>query len=263
MDHTQAIIAAAAATGAIGLWLMLPRGTAPGRMLGLLLGLVSLGLFGSLLWRLSGWSSDALFWVLAAVTLISAGAAVTFRSPVYCAVWFALSLLGTAGLFLFQGAQFLAVATIVVYAGAILVTFLFVLMLAQASGRAFYDRISWEPLLASATGAVLVGVLTMAFVGSALDKAPVKPIAELTQNILSDEHVAHLGAELFSRYLIPVEVAGTLLLVALVGAVAMVGHQRASESMKYEVRSTKQDGLRSFSREPQASAARGKEPTHG
>jgi len=67
------------------------------------------------------------------------------------------------------------VATIVVYAGAILVTFLFVLMLAQSSGRAYYDRVSWEPLLASATGAVLVGVLTMAIVGSSLQDAPVKP----------------------------------------------------------------------------------------
>ena len=55
-----------------------------------------------------------------------------------------MSLLGTAGLFLFQGAQFLGVATIVVYAGAILVTFLFVLMLAQPEGHAFYDRVSWE-----------------------------------------------------------------------------------------------------------------------
>ena len=62
----------------------------------------------------------------------------------------ALSLLGTAGLFLFQGAQFLAVATIVVYAGAILVTFLFVLMLAQPEGQASYDRVSWEALLSAA-----------------------------------------------------------------------------------------------------------------
>ena len=62
-------------------------------------------------------------------------ATVTFRNPVYCAIWFGLSLLGTAGLFLFHGAQFLAVATVVVYAGAILVTFLFVLMLAQPEGK--------------------------------------------------------------------------------------------------------------------------------
>ena len=76
-------------------------------------------------------------------------ATVTFRNPVYCAIWFGLSLLGTAGLFLFHGAQFLAVATVVVYAGAILVTFLFVLMLAQPEGQASYDRVSWEALMSA------------------------------------------------------------------------------------------------------------------
>ena len=48
------------------------------------------------------------FFILAGVTVVAAGAAVTFRNPVYCAIWFGLSLLGTAGLFLFQGAQFWA-----------------------------------------------------------------------------------------------------------------------------------------------------------
>jgi NADH-quinone oxidoreductase subunit J len=75
-------------------------------------------------------------------------------------------LLGTAGLFLYQGAQFLSVATVVVYAGAILVTFLFVLMLAQPEGQAYYDRVSWEALLSAATGAVLVGMLMMVMIQS-------------------------------------------------------------------------------------------------
>jgi NADH-quinone oxidoreductase subunit J len=232
MEANQIIIVAAIA-GAIALWLMLPRGTGRGRLLGALVGLVSLGFFASLLWRLGSWGDDAVFWVMAGVTLVSAGATITFRSPVYCAVWFALSLLGTAGLFLMQGAQFLAVATIVVYAGAILVTFLFVLMLAQSSGRAFYDRISWEPLIAAATGAVLVGILTRALVDSSLQGLAAKPQSTLAQNILSEDHVAHLGSELFSKYLIPVEIAGTLLLVALVGAIAMV------ESTKFEQRRSK------------------------
>ncbi len=229
------IIIIAAITGAIALWLMLPRGTGRGRLLGALVGLVSLGFFASLLWGLGkeNWGDDAVFWVLAGVTLVSAGATITFRSPVYCAVWFAQSLLGTAGLFLVQGAQFLAVATIVVYAGAILVTFLFVLMLAQSTGRAVYDRISWEPLIAAATGAVLVGILTRALVDSSLSGLEAKTQYILGQNILSEEHVAHLGTELFSKYLIPVEIAGTLLLVALVGAIAM------AESTKAERRKTK------------------------
>jgi NADH-quinone oxidoreductase subunit J len=231
MSHQQTLIALASLLGGASIWLMLPRGGHPGRLLGALLGLVSLGLFGylaaDLVGRLGGGWTEGVFWVVAAVTIISAAAAVTFRSPVYCAVWFALSLLGTAGLFMIQGAQFLAVATIVVYAGAILVTFLFVLMLAQSQGRDYYDRISWEPLLASAAGAVLVGVLTMALVSCDFAKAPTPDPVKQAQEILADDHVAHLGAQLFSHYLIEVEVAGTLLLIALVGTIAMVSHQRA------------------------------------
>src|SRR5262249_40252291 len=116
--------------------------------------------------RYQNWFNNGEFFVLAGITVISAAATVTFRNPVYCAIWFALSLLGTGGLFLFQGAQFLGVATIVVYAGAILVTFLFVLMLAQPGGFAFYDRLSWERSLSAITGALMVGVLTMTIVGS-------------------------------------------------------------------------------------------------
>ena len=67
----------------------------------------------------------ALFWVVAAVTVVSAAAMITMRSPVYSAIWFAMTLLGTSCLFFLQGAQLLAVATIVVYAGAIVVMFLY------------------------------------------------------------------------------------------------------------------------------------------
>ena len=124
----------------------------------------------------------------------------TFRNPVYCAIWFGQSLLGTAGLFLFTGAQFLAVATVVVYAGAILVTFLFVLMLAQPEGKAAYDRVSWEALLSAVTGVVIVGVLSMT-IGRVLSpaNAAAQPVdradAEeaLDAGILAPQHVARLG----------------------------------------------------------------------
>jgi NADH-quinone oxidoreductase subunit J len=151
---------------------------------------------------------------------------------VYSAIWFALTLLGTAGLFLYDGAQFLGVATIVVYAGAILVTFLFVLMLAQPEGQAFYDRLSWGALLSAVTGAVMVGVLTLTLAAVFQNPNPeARPearfdAADLSGDILAREHMAHLGSELFSKYLVGVEVAGTLLLVALVGTVAIVAQIR-------------------------------------
>lgn len=227
LNTIQWTVGGATLLTALGMWLMLPRAGAGvgGRIVGALLGLVALGLFASLCWRMPSWPTQVLFWVLAGVTLIAAGAAVTLRSPVYCAVWFALSLLGTAGLFLFQGAQFLAAATIIVYAGAILVTFLFVLMLAQSNGRAYYDRVSWEPLVSAVTGAVLLGILTMAIVSTDFKNTRVIDDEILRGNILSLDHVAHLGEELFSNYLIAVEVAGTLLLAAFVGAIAIVGHE--------------------------------------
>ena len=88
---------------------------------------------------------------------MAAVATISFRSPVYCAIWFGMTLTGTAGLFLLAGAEFLAVATLVVYAGAILVTFLFVLMLAAPEGDSSYDRHSWEAMISAFTGAVLRG----------------------------------------------------------------------------------------------------------
>lgn len=230
MDGTNWIIGIGTLLATIGMWLLLPRGRHGGTQIGAVLLLVALGFFGSQVARLSNWGDDSVFILLAATTVIAAAATVTARNPVYSAIWFALVLLGTAGLFLYQGAQFLAIATVIVYAGAILVTFLFVIMLAQPQGHAYYDRLSWEAMLSAAAGAVLVGMLTMALVsafklpeeGAAL--AAVHTAEELEQTILADQHVAHFGAQMFSKYLIAVQVAGALLLAALVGAVAIIAH---------------------------------------
>jgi NADH-quinone oxidoreductase subunit J len=235
---------------AAGMWLLLPRARSQGRPAGVSLTLIGLALLTLLVhfglaagvegqpywsWRVSlpqggQWPVDVVFLVLAAITVTSAVAAVTLRSPVYCAIWFGLTLLGTAGLFLYQGAQFLALATVVVYAGAILVTFLFVLMLAHPEGTTYYDRLSWEAMLSACAGAVMVGILTMTMVqafqqpGSIVErKAESAEVAQARINgILADQHVASLGGQLFSTHLVSVEVAGTLLLVALVGAIAIV-----------------------------------------
>lgn len=224
---------------ALGLWLALPRGAAPGRALGFVLVAVSLGVLAAQLPQVGSTASSSVFYILSAVTLLSAVATITFRNPVYSAIWFALSLLGTAGLFMFQGAQFLGVATIVVYAGAILVTFLFVLMLAQPKGQSPYDRVGWAARLSALTGAVLVGVMALAvtsvFQNPVVEDRPKLTIAAeaLDKDILSSQHVAHLGAQLFSRQLVAIEVAGTLLLIALVGTVAIVALIRQPERGPY------------------------------
>lgn len=215
---------------ALGLWLMLPPSGHRLRAVGMV---VAASGFGWLMARMPGmgdWASDAAFWTLAAATIAAAVAAVVSHNPVYCALWFALSLLGTAGVFAVQGAQFLAAATIVVYAGAIVVTFLFVLMLAQPDGTAFYDRVGWgrvTSLLACACPAVIVGVLAMLLAGELPAHEAAAPTAEsLAAGVAHGEHVARLGGTLFTQHLVAVELAGTLLLVALVGAVAITAHER-------------------------------------
>ena len=145
--------------GIVALILLLPATTGVRRLVGGLLGLVSLSLvLTGMMLPLAPFSVQWIFWGLATVTLIGAVAAVVTRKPVYTALWFAMSLLGTAGLLLFNGAEFLSISTVAVYAGAILVTFLFVLMFAQPEGHASYDRITWG-WYAKATAAVMAGLL--------------------------------------------------------------------------------------------------------
>jgi NADH-quinone oxidoreductase subunit J len=216
-----------------GMWLLLPRGGARGRAIGAVLAVIAMGLGASQMPYLGEWIIQGVFSILAVVTVVAAAAAVSFRKPVYCAIWFGLTLLGVAGLFLLTGAQFLAVATIVVYAGAILVTFLFVLMLANQEGKTIYDRSSWESLISAATGMVMVGVLSMT-IGSVFGKPTamdtlqisVSSPEKLAQGVLSPYHVASFGMELFGRHLIAIEVTGTLLLAALVGAAVIVAQNQ-------------------------------------
>ena len=217
---------------ALGLWLLLPGKGPRLRAVGAMFALVSLGLFASRLTPLGHWVGDCTFYVLASVALIACVGTVSMRSPVYCAIWFALALLAIGGLILFQGAQFLGVATVAVYAGAILVTFLFVLMLAQPEGHTYYDRISWEALGSALAGSLLVGVLSMT-TASVFDKLPGHATpAEATEvgGVLADDHVAGFGAVLFSEQLIAVQVVGILLLVALVGAAAIAARKKSARA---------------------------------
>ena len=235
------LLAAAVTSLAVSLWLVLPKAGRSGtfsRRLGLLLGAVTLGLFIATGHRLGNLGEEAVFLTVSLVAVISAAATITCRSPVYAAIWFALCLSGVAGVLLVLGAQFLGVATIVVYAGAILVMFLFVLMLAQPSGLTTSDRITTEPLLSAVAGAVLLGLLSLS-IGRLSADAPAccrlpskaaalgavaEPAPAASVDLLAADQVARLGGELFGRHLIAVEAIGILLLIALIGAIAIVSH---------------------------------------
>jgi NADH-quinone oxidoreductase subunit J len=148
---------------AVGVWLLLPP---RGRQWQFWCGAVLTA--GAAAWlllpSLGRLSPIVAFALLEILVVLGALGTISSRSPVYSAIWFAVTLLGVGSVLLLCGAQFLAVATVAVYAGAIVVTFLFVLMLAQPSGSAFYDRIGWgwfPALCASVAGAALLGIVTV------------------------------------------------------------------------------------------------------
>jgi NADH-quinone oxidoreductase subunit J len=251
------------ALGAAGVYLMFPRGQPAGKRFERYLGgalatlslvlmittAVSAGMTGlegtkaTILWPLDDQPSPTsyTFHLLAFISLASAIMMITSRNPVYSALWFALVLLGNSGLFLLHKAEFLSAATIIVYAGAIVVTFLFVIMLAQPAGTARYDRYSREPLLVTATGLVLASVLvgTLHYSarfeewgpGTAASFRPSEDtIAAATDKTSANErikgaHVAGLGKSLFVDHVASVEVIGVLLLAAVVGAVLIAGYR--------------------------------------
>lgn len=250
MNDPQRIFVLAAVLTAGGIWLLLPHGRKRMRMFGGAACTVGLTLWFAQIPPLAQWLNQSIFTVLAAFTLMSAVATISLSKPVYSAIWFAMTLLGTAGLLMVQGAQFLAVAVVVVYAGAILVTFLFVLMLAQPEGKAPYDRVSWEALLSATTGAVMTGVLTVSLFSAFAERKPGDPLpppttAELQAKVLSEAHVAQLGGELFGRHLLAVQVVGVLLMAALVGAAAVVSPRVSRNPSPASGRGASNSGSRS------------------
>ncbi|MFM7318760.1 MAG: NADH-quinone oxidoreductase subunit J [bacterium] len=153
-------------SGGLGIYLMMPhrRGfTKPAFAFALGLGLV---IFAAIYVTTLGSGprpliSRMFFNIFASSSVIAAGFMITSRDPVHSALWFAVVVLSTSGLFLLAGASFLAAGTVIVYAGAIIVTFLFVIMLAQTDGRAVYDRLAFAPERASLTGFILIWALLL------------------------------------------------------------------------------------------------------
>src|SRR6478752_5762567 len=144
---------------ACGVWWLMPRTARLPKIIGLVL---AVGGADWLVYQLNASGPSAqrlLFAAFASAAILAAILMITNRNPVYSALWFALATLGVCGLFLMQSAPFLAAATVIVYAGAIVVTFVFVIMLAQQSGATIYDQRSRQPLLATIVAMLLLGAL--------------------------------------------------------------------------------------------------------
>jgi NADH-quinone oxidoreductase subunit J len=146
--------------GAAAIYMLLPRPRPYPVLWGAVLGLAALVVAGVLLTPSSVFSPETiLFWFFSALAIVAGAILVTQHNPARAALAFAMVVLCTCGLFLLLAAPFLMAATLIVYAGAIIVTFLFVIMLAAHSGLSDADDRSREPLLTTLAGFLLLGAL--------------------------------------------------------------------------------------------------------
>src|SRR5579883_3433613 len=160
-------IALAAILGVVGFFLLLPRPRGrfvPGGIAALI---GSAAVFVAMVYSTFGNpASDVvgsvLFWLFSAGALIFGTVLVVQRNPARGAIAFAFVILSTCGLFLLLAAPFLMAATIIIYAGAIIVTFLFVIMLSQQRGQSDANDRSREPSLAAAVGFMILATLLVA-----------------------------------------------------------------------------------------------------
>jgi NADH-quinone oxidoreductase subunit J len=152
-------ILAVVVLGAAGIYLLLPKPQPRSLLAGGLLAVLALIALGFLLGPVSATVEASLFYLFSAVAVISGCLLITQRNPARAALSFALVVVSSCGLFLLLAAPFLMAATVIIYAGAIIVTFLFVLMLAQQEGPSDADARSREPAFSVIAGAVLLGLL--------------------------------------------------------------------------------------------------------
>ena len=165
--------------------------------------------------------SLALFWVFGGVAIASALLCVTRRNPVASALWLVVTLFQIAALFVLLDAEFIAVLQVLVYAGAIMVVFLFVIMLLDLGHPGPSDI---RGPLGLAVGTALAGglgyKLAQLFRAAPPTEVTIAPgsLASLAQ---TEGLVTVVARPLFATYLLPFEIASVLLLAAIVGAVVL------------------------------------------
>ena len=172
----------------------------------------------------------AFFYLFASVAVIAAGGVVSVRNPVYAVLCLILTFFSVACIWLLVGAEFLGVALVVVYVGAVMVLFLFVVMMLDIRIDALRQGFWKHFPLAAFIGVLIVFEMGMVLMGgfSSIDEP--KAIPTMVLNAAGQpeaySNTKELGRLLYTEYLYPVEIAATILLVAMIAAIALTLRKR-------------------------------------
>ena len=168
-------------------------------------------------------AGQIVFYYLAAASVASAVLAITRRNPIHSMLWVLALFLHVAGIFLLLRAEFLAAVQVIVYAGAILVFYLFFLMLLDLRSEATVRRFGAHWPLGAAAGLAFAGLAWYSRdLGLLPQPRPAPPAGQAPGNLSA------IGTALFTRFSLPFEIASLILLAAIVGAVVIARRKAVS-----------------------------------
>jgi NADH-quinone oxidoreductase subunit J len=169
----------------------------------------------------SSTGASVTFWVLAVISVTAALGMILARRAVYCAVLLALVMLSLAILYAVAGAPFLAFVQIIVYTGAVLMLFLFVLMIVGVAARdSLHETIPGQRLAAGVAGIALLVLLSLVVGQAAIGPAPAAGAGYSAGNVRG------LAVLIFTRYVFPFEATAALLITAALGAMVLAHRER-------------------------------------
>ena len=156
-----------------------------------------------------------LFWILSVLAVFSALMVITSKNPVFSVIWLILVFFSISGHYLLFNAQVLAIVNIIVYAGAIMVLFLYVLMLLDLKKETEPQKNHWIKI----AGAVAGGCLLLVLVAALKNADNINNIASTREGDIG--LIQNLGKLLFNEYVVPFEISSILFLSAMVGAMVI------------------------------------------
>lgn len=156
-----------------------------------------------------------LFCVLAVITLATAFLTIYSRNPIHSAIYLVISFFSIAGHYLLLNAQFLAVVHVIVYAGAIMILFLFTVMLMNLNK----ENEVYKPRVTRLGAIVLFCLMCLVLIAIFINSKPI--VGEYTTTGEDYQSIKVLGKVLLNEYMMPFEFASVLLLVAMIGAVLL------------------------------------------
>ena len=169
-------------------------------------------------------AKTGLFYVFAVLLLFAAFRVITARNPVHAALYLVLAFFQAAAIWILLKAEFLAIALVLVYVGAVMVLFLFVVMMLDINLDGVRQGFWKHFPLAGTVGAIIA--LEMSYVLMGGFREPPKSTAAIGQIGAQISNTKELGKVLYSEYLYPLEIAAVILLVAIIAAIALTLRER-------------------------------------